>query len=168
MADSQPTRATRLPETLDERYTEFRDERGMTNSEALRALIRSGLEVETADEEYVEQVLGAAHDAVEITTTARDVTEVMLQSDVDHHPVRLRTVLEDEVEDVRSNYDSALVRLDGPLPAVEVMADDMLASVFRNLLTNAIQHNDKEIPEVTVSAASDDGRVLATDRAREL
>ena len=51
MADSQPTRATRLPETLDERYTEFRDERGMTNSEALRALIRSGLEVETADEE---------------------------------------------------------------------------------------------------------------------
>ena len=117
-------------------------------------------DVEAADEEYVEQVLGAAHDAVEITTTARDVTEVMLQSDVDHHPVRLRTVLEDEVEDVRSNYDSALVRLDGPLPAVEVMADDMLASVFRNLLTNAIQHNDKEIPEVTVSAASDDGRVL--------
>ena len=54
MADSQPTRATRLPETLDERYTEFRDERGMTNSEALRALIRSGLEVETADEEEEE------------------------------------------------------------------------------------------------------------------
>jgi hypothetical protein len=51
MADSQPTRATRLPETLDERYTEFRDEQGMTNSEALRTLVRSGLEVETANEE---------------------------------------------------------------------------------------------------------------------
>jgi hypothetical protein len=51
MADKQPTRATRLPESLDERYTDFRDGQGMTNSEALRALIRAGLEVETADDE---------------------------------------------------------------------------------------------------------------------
>lgn len=36
----------------------------------------------------------------------------------------------------------------------------MLASVFRNVLTNAIQHNDKEIPEVIVSATREDGHVL--------
>jgi signal transduction histidine kinase len=36
----------------------------------------------------------------------------------------------------------------------------MLESVFRNLLTNAIQHNDKEVPEVTVSATRDDETVL--------
>ena len=32
-----------------------------------------------------------------------------------------------------------------------LLADDMLESVFRNLLHNAIVHNDKELPEVTVS-----------------
>ncbi len=116
-------------------------------------------EVGEAEQERVEQVLEAARDAVTITTTARDVMEVMLQSDVEYTPVRLDTVLENKVEEIRSNYDSALVTLDGPLPTVEVMADDILPSVFRNLLTNAIQHNDKAIPEVTLSATRDDGRV---------
>jgi signal transduction histidine kinase len=36
----------------------------------------------------------------------------------------------------------------------------MLSSVFRNLLTNAIQHNDKDIPEVTASVKRADGSVL--------
>ncbi|MDG5778880.1 PAS domain S-box protein [Haloarculaceae archaeon H-GB2-1] len=117
-------------------------------------------EVKVNDKEYIEQVLEAAREAVDITTTARDVTEVMLQSDVDRHVVRLSPMLESEVENVRSDHDQALVRLDGSLPSVEVLADDMLASVFRNLLTNAIQHNDKEPAEVTVSATRDDRSVL--------
>jgi len=117
-------------------------------------------EVEVDDLEYIEQVLESAREAIDITTTARDVTEVMLQSDVDRHEVRLFAVLEGEVEEVRSNHDQALVRLDGSPPAVEVLADDMLASVFRNLLTNAIQHNDKDPAEVTVSTTRDDRSVL--------
>jgi PAS domain S-box-containing protein len=117
-------------------------------------------EGETADNEYIEQILEAAHDAVEITTTARNVTKVMLQSEEDLRPVRLSMVLEDEIEDIRSNYESATIRLGDDLPEVSVRADDMLASVMRNLLTNAIQHNDKEIPEVTVSATRNDGNVL--------
>jgi len=49
MADRPPVRSTRLKEGLDERFTDYRDERDMTNSEALRALVRFGLE--QADEE---------------------------------------------------------------------------------------------------------------------
>ncbi|MEF8772750.1 sensor histidine kinase [Halodesulfurarchaeum sp.] len=37
---------------------------------------------------------------------------------------------------------------------VEVLADNMLESVFRYLLRNAITHNNKEVPEVTVSATT--------------
>jgi PAS domain S-box-containing protein len=110
-------------------------------------------------EEYIEKVLDAARDAVDITMTARDVTEVMLQTDVDCHPIRLRSVLANEVDDVRSNHEHALVRIRGTVPNVDVLADDMLESVFRNLLTNAVQHNDKEVPEVTVSATRVDGAV---------
>jgi PAS domain S-box-containing protein len=117
-------------------------------------------EAEEGDAKYVERVRNAARDAVAITTTARDVTEVMLQTDEETQPVRVRPVLEDEVDDAQSRYDSALIILDGPLPDVSVRADDMLASVFRNLLSNAVQHNDKEVPEVTVSATDGDGQVL--------
>lgn len=116
-------------------------------------------QVEGSDEEYVEKILDAARESVEITTTARDVTEVMLHAEGDHRPVRLRPVIDGEIDDVRSNYDSALVRADRPIPDASVRADEMLTSVFRNLLTNAIQHNDKDIPEVTASATRTDGSV---------
>jgi len=74
----------------------------------------------------------------------------MLQSEMDRHAVRLSVVLEREIENARSTHDNALVRLERPLPDVDVLADDMLESVFRNLLTNAVRHNDKEVPEVIV------------------
>jgi signal transduction histidine kinase len=80
----------------------------------------------------------------------------MLQSDVELKPVRLRPALENEVDDVRSNYEAALVRIDGTIPDIEVLGDGMLKSVFRNLLKNAIQHNNKEVPEVSVSATQED------------
>jgi PAS domain S-box-containing protein len=116
--------------------------------------------VQEEGEEYVEQVLEAAQDAVEITKTARDVTEVMLQSGADRHPVRLRPVLANEIDDIRTNYEHAVVRIEGTIPAVNVRADEMLEAVFRNLLTNAIQHNDKDVPEVTVSTTKNEGTVL--------
>ncbi|WP_175452802.1 PAS domain S-box protein [Halorientalis regularis] len=112
--------------------------------------------VDPEGDEYVEQVLDATRDAIDITTTARDVTRVMLQSDVDLTPVRLRPALESEVDNVRSNYEEGLVRIDGTIPDIEVLGDGMLKSVFRNLLKNAIQHNDKEVPEVSVSATQED------------
>jgi PAS domain S-box-containing protein len=116
--------------------------------------------VEDDAKEYLLKILEASRDAVEITETARDVTEVMIQSEADVSPVGLRSVLESEVSEVRSNYDNALVTVDGATPSVQVLADDMLGSVFRNLLTNAVQHNDKEVPEVTVSTEERDDTAL--------
>ena len=50
----------------------------------------------------------------------------------------------------------------GDVPAVEVTANDMLSSVFRNLLNNAVQHNDKREPRVTVSVVVDEPDVVVT------
>ncbi|SFC71561.1 PAS domain S-box-containing protein [Halobiforma haloterrestris] len=115
--------------------------------------------VDEGTEEYVEQVLEAAREAVDITETARDVTEVLLQVGVDRSPVRLRPVLGDQVDDVRSNHERALLTVEGSLPDVTVLADELLESVFRNLLSNAILHNDEDVPTVTVSAEADDETV---------
>jgi len=43
MADNTSTRTTRLSGDLDGRFVEYRDDNDMTNSEALRVLVRSGL-----------------------------------------------------------------------------------------------------------------------------
>lgn len=115
------------------------------------------IETEGADE--LQQISEAARDAVDITTNARAVTEVMLQTDDDRYQVQLGSVLETEVEDVQASQEHAVVTIDKTVPTVRVLADDMLGSVFRNLLTNAINHNDKEIPEVTVSVAVDNHTV---------
>ena len=44
MAHRNPTRSTRLPDGLDDDFTDFKDSKDMTSSEALRTLIRDGLE----------------------------------------------------------------------------------------------------------------------------
>ena len=46
MAKDNPTRGTRLPDEMDDEFQRYRDEKEMNNSEALRELVRLGLEVE--------------------------------------------------------------------------------------------------------------------------
>jgi PAS domain S-box-containing protein len=112
--------------------------------------------VNEGHEEYRQKILEAARNAVDITTTARDVTEVLLRSESDHAPVGVQHVLEEQVNDVRASHERAIVSVDEAIPDVEVLADNMLGSIFRNLLNNAIVHNDKAIPEVAVSVTADD------------
>ena len=103
-------------------------------------------------QEYAEKILDSSRSAVHITESAREVAEATLQAESELKSVNCRYVLENELSEHRSTYEDALITTDGPIPDVSVRADDMLESVFRNLLTNAIEHNDKEMPEVTVSA----------------
>ena len=112
--------------------------------------------VEEEGEEYLEHVRAATEDAIDITETAREVTEVMMQVDAEMDAVDLRSVLVAEVQNVRANFEDAEVTLEGSIPAVHVRADTMLESVFRNLLQNAIRHNDKPVPEVVVSVDEND------------
>jgi signal transduction histidine kinase len=112
--------------------------------------------LEDGGEESVQKVQEAARDTVKITETARDVTEVLLQSGTNRSPVNLRYAIEEQVDEIRLSYEHALVTLDSTVPEVEVLADEMLESVFRNLLTNAIIHNDREVPEVVVTVSVDD------------
>jgi len=107
-------------------------------------------------EEHLQQILEAGREAVDITQTAGDVTKVLLRSEADRTRVDVRPVLEKQIDDVQANHERAIVSVEKTIPDVEVLADDMLESVFRNLLNNAIVHNDKEIPEITVAATADD------------
>ena len=110
--------------------------------------------------DHVERVVRSARDAVEITETAGDVAEVMLTADTETETRGVRRPLLDQIDEIRSAYADAVVTTEGSIPDATVRGDDMLGSVFRNLLTNAIEHNDAAVREVTVDARRADGRVV--------
>ena len=110
----------------------------------------------TADDEtHVQTIRESAEHAIELTTTAREMSDVLLDTDTSVGTVRLQPVLNGEVDNVRAAHDAASITVNGRIPDVAVAGNEMLGSVFRNLLKNAIQHNDKPVPEVTVSAVAE-------------
>jgi len=143
-----------------------------TLNEVLRHDIRNDLQLVTAyadllveecDDEavrgYITTIQESADHAVELTNTAREIADMMVSVTQDSKQVDLRTVLEKEVSEVQSSYPNAAVTYDRTIPPVTIDANDMVSSVFRNLLKNAIQHNDKPVAEVTVSATEHDETV---------
>ena len=110
--------------------------------------------------DHLEQLIASGRDAVEITKTAADVAEVMLSATAETKPVGLRYVLTDRIDEVGAAHADAILTTEGTVPNVTVPADDMLGSVFKNLLTNAIVHNDGPVKRVTVSVAVADDAVI--------
>ena len=112
--------------------------------------------VDEEGEKYLDIIKENTDSAVALTTTVRDLAEVMLREDTDPSHVALDRVLSQQIEEVRSGYSEAVFTIEGSFPEADVVADEMLSSVFRNLLRNAVQHNDETPPAVAVSADIDD------------
>lgn len=109
-------------------------------------------------QKYLDKILESATNAVGLTKTARGLAEVMLQTEYEPQPIALDDVIDAELKSIRRAYLDADIKLSGELPDVAVSADEMLDSVLRNLLKNAVQHNDKDKPEVRVLVTEiDDG-----------
>ncbi|TKX79428.1 PAS domain-containing protein [Halorubrum sp. SD626R] len=108
---------------------------------------------------YARTVIEAAKQATEITETAKDVTDVLLQVGNDRTPMSLRGELSGQIEKVRTDQDRATVSVDGSIHDATVLADDLLEAVFRNLLTNAVVHNNEDVAEIAVSTRVSDDAV---------
>lgn len=109
---------------------------------------------------YVETATESTRNAVELTMAARDLAKVMLQADTDPTPEPLRRPLESQLETIRSTYDDVVLSVEEPIPQVSVLATEMLDSVFRNVLKNAVQHNDKDTTEISVRVTERDDTVV--------
>ncbi len=108
--------------------------------------------VDDEGEDYLEVIKENTESAVALTTTVRELTQVLLRDGVEPQPIAIDQVLSQQVEEVRSTYPEAVFTVEGAFPGRRVLADEMVNSVFRNLLRNAVQHNDKTPPTVEVSA----------------
>ncbi|RXK46402.1 sensor histidine kinase [Halorientalis pallida] len=112
--------------------------------------------VDDDDRDALERIERASEHVVELTEIARDHVDVVVgDGEVEPEPTDLADALETELEKRRESYPDATFEVDGELPDARVAADGMLPSVFRNLLNNAVQHNDGPSPTVSVSAERD-------------
>lgn len=160
-----------MPEQPSEkRLEEQRDDLQLLN-QVMRHDIRNDLQligayaelledhIDDEGREYLDVIREHTESATNLTTTAHDLAEVMLSPDIQEQAVSLRGTLNQQIEETRSGHPEAVVTVEGSIPEVDVTGNDMLGSVFRNLLQNSIQHNDKTLPKITVSATEIDDRV---------
>jgi len=154
----------------EEQLVEQRDDLETLN-EVLRHDIRNDLQlitsyadmltghVDETGEGYLATMQASANNAVDLTESARDLAEVLLRSDMSVETLSLAPVVSEQIDQLRSTYGTVDVAVDGELPETEVRAGGLLSAVFRNILKNAVQHNDTETPKITVAVERDDDRV---------
>ncbi|MUV90606.1 hypothetical protein GJ629_12435, partial [Halapricum sp. CBA1109] len=107
-----------------------------------------------ADPETVDRLRRTTREAIDVTEQVRTFLLAMDGDDPGCHAVDLRRILETQVDIARSRHPEATVRVDGDLPPVSVLADELLSSVVHNLLSNAVAHHDGRYPTVELSVAS--------------
>ncbi|QKY22016.1 PAS domain-containing sensor histidine kinase (plasmid) [Halolamina sp. CBA1230] len=108
--------------------------------------------VDDEGREYLQKILASGEHVVELTEVAREYVETIVSDEaLTVEPVPLRSVLETELSLREESFPEAEFVLENSPPDVEVAANSMLSSVFRNLLNNAVQHNDADTPHIEVS-----------------
>ena len=119
-----------------------------------------GDHVDDGGQEYLERIRDTCNHISELTTITRDFVESM-GSDADFEAARvdLAHILGNEVEKADRKHEAATVTVRGELPSASVRANELLSSVFGNLLNNAVDHNGGEDPRVVVSAEETDSEV---------
>lgn len=121
--------------------------------------VEEALEDEQATE-HLERMVESGQHVVELTDIVGDLMKTALSDGQITEAIPVVDVLQEEIVAVRS-LDEAVV-IDGPedRQSLDVLADSMLGTVFRNLLTNAVRHNDTENPAVDVSVTETDDEVV--------
>lgn len=116
-----------------------------------------------AGDQIRERIVDSGRHVVDLTEVVRESIQALQTADEPElRAVSLDDVLTDELTKQRSNFDAAEFLVVGEMPRVDVCANDLLTSVFRNVLHNAVQHNDAPAPRVEVTVVERDGMITVT------
>lgn len=124
--------------------------------------------VDEAGEPMLEHIIDGSQNVISLTTALRDVIETIDEEEPTLEPVSLFETLLAEFQRMRRMNEQATLRLAVPeaeltidpsdpitdaagAPDVDVRANELLSSVFRNVIENAIEHNRDVNPQVWVS-----------------
>ncbi|MFB6196671.1 MAG: ATP-binding protein [Halobacteriaceae archaeon] len=114
--------------------------------------------VDEDGEEYLHKMQRTGNHIVELTEiTAEYVETLTSEAEMDVQPIALKPLLQTEVEIRSELYPNAVFSVQGEIPDVSVRANELLSSVFRNILNNAVQHNDADVPRAEISVEDLEG-----------
>jgi signal transduction histidine kinase len=99
---------------------------------------------------YLETIQMRSEDIVTLIKKIRTFTHATAERPNTCKMVDLAQILEKEIKNIRMSYVDVVVTVTIP-DVVIVRADDLLSEVFKNILINAVQHNDKRMPRITVT-----------------
>jgi signal transduction histidine kinase len=140
-------------------------------NELLRHNVLNGMQVILAnterleahvDDEAAERLLEVNEDRSETIVDLIQNVRALVRSvsgEFELLEVNLTPVLREEVASLRQSNPEATVELDVQTD-VTVRADELLSAAFENVIRNAIDHNDRDDPEVRVTVEAVDGRAL--------
>ncbi|WP_267641609.1 PAS domain S-box protein [Haloarchaeobius amylolyticus] len=130
---------------------------GMNVVEARAGMLEGHVDDQMAG--HLDTIQTRIRDMIDLIETMRAFMRAIVEGkEHDPEPTDLAPILESEVAKAVDAYDHARVEAED-FPDVAVLADDLLPEVFENLLTNAVQHNDRETPVVEVRTEVTDERV---------
>lgn len=108
----------------------------------------------------VENVLTTSDHIISLTDEAREFVEAVTgPEEPELTAVPLQVKLGNELERQRDAHEDATFTVVGDVPAVTVTGNEMLSSVFRNLLDNTVKHTGRCAPTVEIRAEVTDDRV---------
>ncbi len=102
------------------------------------------------DTEYESVIRNRVSRIVELSEHARQTERLVNAAEVEPSTIDVVPTLERVVSEIRTDYPEATVTTSFPVTG-RAKAYELVESAFRNLVENAIEHNDKDVPVVTLS-----------------
>lgn len=117
--------------------------------------------VDADKRDALDRIRQKAESITNITRETGIVVETLTGEDErELEPVVLESTLVTEVERQQDANPNVSFEIPSSIPFVQVQANEMLGAVFRNLLSNAVSHNDATEPVVEVTCEAREADVL--------
>ncbi|MFW5937466.1 MAG: ATP-binding protein [Halanaeroarchaeum sp.] len=117
--------------------------------------------VDPEGEDALDRLLGAANHVVDLTDRTREFIQALDEDDrPEMQNVGLCDLLHTEIEKQRTAHPDAEIAIEADCEDVTVRANEMLASVFRNLVGNAIENVDRDPAVIDVSVEKEEASAV--------
>lgn len=113
--------------------------------------------------EYSEKIGSQIEGLVDLAETAREIEEMLAKTPTVDSPVRLDSLIEDAIDSATSESVAASITMNVPADIRTRANPALLQPVLRELVENAIEHNDSQSPEVNIMAQQQGSTVIITD-----
>jgi signal transduction histidine kinase len=111
----------------------------------------SGLDADSPSEQRsLDRIEDASNHIVRLTESVGELISTLEDERTELNAVQLSTALDAEVTHLRQNYESVSVSLTNNASDLSVKANQFLGTVLRNILLNAVDHNDTDTPSIEI------------------